>query len=464
MAYTDYQKSKYNVRNSGSWDRQAFATIAPQVELDLSGAANLPTAFKNATDLDTFLSVLDSNFGTGTGFASLVSGKIPLSQIPIGVLNGMTPKGTVNTDTDIHTLMQLNIATDPDADDTMSYIVVTSTMVLSNAVSAADHTMQAPGDEGDSTFPITLEAGDWLVLVEVDDTNDDYTWAIINNTQQDASTAAKGLVRLSDAGDVDLLSGDDVITEGVLKTIIDKHNDGLLKDSEFSGTGFMKKLSDGNYAIDTNVYITSTGGAFNGTLELNPVGAGPDDESQALRFHYIDGSTPGYTDLQATSTGILKYGGNTIVHAGNLSSVFNELGALQALADTAGFIKKTGNGSYSIDTNTYSTTDHGHGNYLTNNASDTMDGNLTMATGHWIKLSPLTSGAAEQSSVITFTGRFNSADFSYNLYMNSSGKLIFDTYEILNENTLFNYVPRVTVSSSAPGTVANGDIWIDTSA
>lgn len=47
-------------------------------------------------------------------------------------------------------------------------------------------------------------------------------------------------------------------------------------------------------------------------------------------------------------------GSSSTINADNISFP-NELAALQALADTAGFVKKTGNGAYSIDTSTYGT-------------------------------------------------------------------------------------------------------------
>lgn len=65
----------------------------------------------------------------------------------------------------------------------------------------------------------------------------------------------------------------------------------------------------------------------------------------------------------------------------------NELTALQALTDTAGFLKKTGDGTYTIDTNTY-----------TNYSHPTTDGNLHVpATGTTNNGKILTAGATAGS-------------------------------------------------------------------
>jgi hypothetical protein len=56
-----------------------------------------------------------------------------------------------------------------------------------------------------------------------------------------------------------------------------------------------------------------------------------------------------------------KIGSGLILGADGTISLGNELTALQLLADTSGFLKKTGDGTYSIDTSTYQP----YGNELT---------------------------------------------------------------------------------------------------
>jgi hypothetical protein len=48
-------------------------------------------------------------------------------------------------------------------------------------------------------------------------------------------------------------------------------------------------------------------------------------------------------------------GSGLSISSSGVLSLGNELQALQALTDTAGLVKKTGDAAYSIDTNTYAT-------------------------------------------------------------------------------------------------------------
>lgn len=77
--------------------------------------------------------------------------------------------------------------------------------------------------------------------------------------------------------------------------------------------GFVKKAGDASYSIDTSAYLTTAGTAADSDK--------------------LDGQHGAYYQVAG-----------------------NELAALQALADTAGFVKKAGDASYSIDTNAYVTT------------------------------------------------------------------------------------------------------------
>lgn len=74
---------------------------------------------------------------------------------------------------------------------TANYTFVEGTLPANTAISFN------PGDEGDSTLPIDLEAGDMVVLTNyVDSTTDTFTFAVINNTYTDATDTVKGIVKL----------------------------------------------------------------------------------------------------------------------------------------------------------------------------------------------------------------------------------------------------------------------------
>lgn len=55
---------------------------------------------------------------------------------------------------------------------------------------------------GQAPFTISVEPGDWLVITGWDNTNKTFTFNIINNTYQDASTSNKGVVEFADSTEI----------------------------------------------------------------------------------------------------------------------------------------------------------------------------------------------------------------------------------------------------------------------
>lgn len=77
-----------------------------------------------------------------------------------------------------------------------------------------------------STSAITMETGDWIVLTKISGAGtvgSPYTteWAVVNNTYETAGTTTPGIVTLSSRSTYAGLTGNNVVTEGVLKTVID---------------------------------------------------------------------------------------------------------------------------------------------------------------------------------------------------------------------------------------------------
>lgn len=261
MAYTyDYKSTKYE-KESGAWKKLSAWGSADNVELSFANS-NLPAAFGSAADVAAFFTQIDTYFGQANGFATLgADAKLPSAQLPSSVANGgMNFIGGLDAGQDIETIMNAQIGGAPVAGDEGKFFIVTTAGDLLNATAdSAHHQMQAPGDEGDSTFPITLEAGDWLVLLEVDEGTPLYTWGIIDNDYLEATAAAFGVVRLSDVTDVASLTGNDVITEGILSGLI-AASDGLLTKTVGSWNtvaGLMKTNGDGSFTVDTSTYLTS---------------------------------------------------------------------------------------------------------------------------------------------------------------------------------------------------------------
>jgi hypothetical protein len=85
-----------------------------------------------------------------------------------------------------------------------------------------------PAEEGTgNTFDSeTLEAGDWIIITGFTGLGTigspyDVTFAVVNNTYENATTALDGIVRLSSRTTYASLSGNNVVSEGTLKTVID---------------------------------------------------------------------------------------------------------------------------------------------------------------------------------------------------------------------------------------------------
>jgi hypothetical protein len=110
---------------------------------------------------------------------------------------------------------------------------------------------------------------------------------------------------------------------------------------------------------------------------------------------YIADYSANYTARSLIDKG---YAALTFQPIGSYQPLGNELTALQALADTAGFLKKTGDGAYSIDTNTYLTSVTAH-NLLSATHGDTtaaacVRGDIIRgsATAKWEKLAKGATG------------------------------------------------------------------------
>jgi hypothetical protein len=109
-----------------------------------------------------------------------------------------------------------------------------------------------------------LEAGDWFILERVigGDGLTEATaivayYASINNTYELATTSVDGIVRLSSRATYAALSGNNVVTEGVLKTVVD--------NASFAASGHVHGNITNAGAIGTTAtlpIITTTGGVL----------------------------------------------------------------------------------------------------------------------------------------------------------------------------------------------------------
>ena len=192
--------------------------------------------YTDATLTTTLQSVLNSKInssekGAANGVAPLDSnGKILYSDLPDGLYGGLNFSGSLSADLDIDTLGD-GLPLVGEANNG-SFWIATSNVVLT---SGGKSTMLAPGDEGDYTFPITIEAGDWLVLTAY--VIGTYQWVIVNNTTANATTTQSGTVVLSSKTSYSGMNGvANVITENVLFDIIGTGDLNGNTDSKIAGT------------------------------------------------------------------------------------------------------------------------------------------------------------------------------------------------------------------------------------
>lgn len=208
--------------------------------------------------------------------------------------------------------------------------------------------------------------------------------------------------------------------------------------------GFLRKTGDGTYLIDTSTYLTAnqsisisgdasgTGtNSINLTLANSGVTAGTYNNSATqVRPFTVDNKgritaigvpvtiTPAWTSIAGKPTTLSGFG---ITDAQPLG---DELTAIQALADTAGFLKKTSNGVYEIDDNNYLPISAQVGKYIatfkktgsTNPAINLEDGEIVIPNYSSFGISPPVSPntVAVLGSVGANIGGCSLAGFSNN--------------------------------------------------
>jgi hypothetical protein len=154
------------------------------------------------------------------------------------------------------------------------YWVSQSAGITANPTTAVLHngkywkTILNPSDEGTTGTGVTnstLEAGDWIVITKIaggDGSTSalaiEVTFGSIENTYELATTAADGIVRLSDATTYASLSGNHAITEGVLKTVIDQASFALSSHTHGNITNDGKVTTNTAAASGQHLVITSS--------------------------------------------------------------------------------------------------------------------------------------------------------------------------------------------------------------
>ena len=155
--------------------------------------------------------------------------------------------------------------------------------------------VQAPGDESDSTLPVTLEVGDWILYESEDAINQTLTVIILNNN--DASKAAAvhthtiaNVTGLQTAIDGKVAKAGDTMTGTLVIGQTDSGNPGAGADNlRVSGFGIL-----GNRG---SLYVTNQ------------------NTSGDIQFG-VGGVHAAATKMKISSNGVVDIGGNTVFHDG----------------------------------------------------------------------------------------------------------------------------------------------------
>jgi len=196
--------------NGATWDELNPKTTQAQVD-------GLVVALGNKIET--------SLIGANGGLATLDGGgHVPETQLPSSVFGGMRLIGAIGAPvamSALETAMDAYISSNGGS-AMGSYWIATTTLTVSEDGVGLGWTANV-GEETDHVGDITIEKGDWIIVTEVQGTLD-LGFSILNNTYPNATTSAYGITRLSNATLFASLSGNDVVTEGILKTVIDNAN------------------------------------------------------------------------------------------------------------------------------------------------------------------------------------------------------------------------------------------------
>jgi hypothetical protein len=127
---------------------------------------------------------------------------------------------------------------------------------------------------GTTVTTVGLEVGDWFVISKITGVGSiaspyQITFAVINNTYEFADTSVFGITRLSSQSTYASLTGNNVVTDGVLKTVIDNaafasgtHAHGNITNAGAIGTTATLPIITGASGVLTAGSFGTTAGTF----------------------------------------------------------------------------------------------------------------------------------------------------------------------------------------------------------
>jgi len=274
---------------------------------------------------------LDSTFiplsqrGVANGVATLdENAQLTLSQLPVAVVGGLSFQGTIDLST-AKTVDNILAAIDVNAANIEigDYLQVSATGDITQGTTYTGG-VNAPGDEGDFDISdgITLEAGDWIVISDINTTNQTVSFGIVNNTYRNATTAVTGMVTLSNATDTTGATND-VITEAVLGNLIGTDankiaagnhlHTGVYEPVFTKNSGFNKDfgttagtVAEGNHTHAEYLELDGTD-TMTGDLVLGAEGTGTTENSLSITLTARALNTPFTRELKMTDAGVLTF-------------------------------------------------------------------------------------------------------------------------------------------------------------
>jgi len=253
---------------------------------------------------NTFINV--DQLGVAEGVATLdENSKLLEDQLPTYLFGGLKFRGNISLEDDDKTIDDF-MAADPENPGTRTLYEVGQYLQIATTGNLGEGTVwEATIDS--QTFPVTITAGDWLIVNEIDydaSPKPTVTFALVTNTFSYATTEQRGIVRLTDA--INALNFNkpnnlgglktnsvSVITEGFMATNVsggqlnDENNNGApLDDNLIARTDH---LHDGRYFTEEEIEKFFDGTTAIGGYNNDNWDTAYDDKINSASFGTSDG-------------------------------------------------------------------------------------------------------------------------------------------------------------------------------